>query len=185
MSGIAAFELGNVAATLLILRATELLSEGRGADSATRIALLLYLAYNIAATLSSVPAGRLSDERGPVLVLSVGVAAFLIAYVLFAVMGPVLVTLALAFVLAGTGIGCVETAEHSAVAVFAPVDLRGSSFGLLAGIQSFGNLAASGIAGLLWTLFSPTIAFAYLSGWMAVGLGALVRAGGVKRREVL
>ena len=185
MSGIAAFELGNVAATLLILRATELLSEGRGADSATRIALLLYLAYNIAATLSSVPAGRLSDERGPVLVLSVGVAAFLIAYVLFAVMGPDLVTLALAFVLAGTGIGCVETAEHSAVAVFAPVDLRGSSFGLLAGIQSFGNLAASGIAGLLWTLFSPTIAFAYLSGWMAVGLGALVRAGGVKRREVL
>jgi hypothetical protein len=37
----------------------------------------------------------------------------------------------------------------------APVELRGSAFGLLAAVQSFGNLAASAIAGLLWTLASP------------------------------
>jgi hypothetical protein len=51
-------------------------------------------------------------------------------------------------------IGCVETAEHAAVAALAPVELRGSAFGLLAAVQSFGNLAASAIAGLLWTLAS-------------------------------
>lgn len=178
MLGVAAFEVGNVAATLLILRATELLSEERSADSATRVALLLYLAYNISATLSSIPAGRMSDERGPVFVLSGGVAAFLVAYATFAVIGAGLALLALVFVLAGIGIGCVETAEHSAIAGFAPADLRGSAFGLLAGIQSFGNLAASGVAGLLWTLLSPGVAFAYLAAWMAVGLVALIRAGG-------
>jgi hypothetical protein len=55
-------------------------------------------------------------------------------------------------------IGCVETAEHAAVAALAPVELRGSAFGLLAAVQSFGNLAASAIAGLLWTLASPRVA---------------------------
>ena len=44
MVGIGAFELGNVAATLLILRATELLEPGRGQDSAAQLALLLYVA---------------------------------------------------------------------------------------------------------------------------------------------
>jgi hypothetical protein len=120
----------------------------------------------------------MSDERGPVFVLSGGVAAFLVAYATFAVIGAGLALLALVFVLAGIGIGCVETAEHSAIAGFAPADLRGSAFGLLAGIQSFGNLAASGVAGLLWTLLSPAVAFAYLASWMAVGLVALIRAGG-------
>jgi hypothetical protein len=48
--------------------------------------------------------------------------------------------LAWAFVLAGIGIGLVETAEHAAVARAASPDVRGSAFGLLAGTQSFGNL---------------------------------------------
>jgi MFS family permease len=176
MFGIGAFELGNVAATLLILRTTELLEDGRDGDSATQIALVLYLAYNVAATLSSVPAGRLSDRRGPVLVLSGGVAAFLVAYVIFAVVGADVAILAFAFILAGVGIGCVETAEHSAVAVLAPAEIRGSAFGVLAAIQSFGNFAASGLAGLLWTLVSPTVAFLYIAAWMALALFALVQA---------
>jgi hypothetical protein len=37
----------------------------------------------------------------------------------------------------------VETGEHVAVAALAPVELRGSAFGLVAAAQSFGNLAAS------------------------------------------
>ena len=65
MVAVAAFELGNVAATLLILRATELLSPTRGGDSATQLALGLYLAYNVAATVTSVPAGQISDRVGP------------------------------------------------------------------------------------------------------------------------
>ena len=51
----------------------------------------------------------------------------------------------------GVGIGFVETAEHAAVAGAAPSGLRGSAVGLLAGVQSFGNLAASGIAGVLFS----------------------------------
>jgi hypothetical protein len=56
----------------------------------------------------------------------------------------------------------------------APVELRGSAFGLLAAVQSFGNLAASAIAGLLWTAASPAVAFGYLAGWMAIVLVGLL-----------
>ena len=38
-----AFEFGNAAATLMILRATELLTPSRGENAAARIALLLYV----------------------------------------------------------------------------------------------------------------------------------------------
>jgi hypothetical protein len=47
-AGVGAFEVGNVAATLLILRATELLTPGRGQDRAAMLALLLYTVYNLA-----------------------------------------------------------------------------------------------------------------------------------------
>ncbi|MGP3980574.1 MFS transporter [Streptomyces sp. KR80] len=177
MAAVAAFEVGNVAATLLILRATDLLAPSRGMQAATTIALGLYTAYNIAATIASVPAGRLADRlgaRGPVLVLAGGVAAFAAAYGMFAVTGAVVAVLAVPFVLAGVGIGAVETAQHSAVAALAPADLRGSAFGLLATVQSLGNLTASTVAGVLWSTVSPTAAFGYLAAWMALALAGLL-----------
>lgn len=179
MAGFIAFEVGNVAATLLILRATDVLTPGRGVDTATQLAIGLYVIYNVAATAASFPAGGLSDKlgrRGPLLVTAAGVAAFLLAYLLFAVSGPVLLLLGVAFALAGIGIGCVETAEHAAVAAFAPESIRGSAFGLLATVQAIGNVAASVVAGLLYTLASPTVAFAYLAAWMLVVLGVLAWA---------
>jgi MFS family permease len=172
----AAFELGNAAATLLILRATDLLSPDRGHDAAVKIALVLYALYNAAATLASLPAGHATDRRGANAVLGAGVAAFLTAYLGLAFAGSGLAPLTLLFAAAGIGIGLVETAQSAAVATLAPPELLGSAFGALAAIQSFGNLAASAVAGGLWTLASPRAAFLYLTGWMAVSAAALVAA---------
>jgi MFS family permease len=171
--GVGTFEFGNAAATLLILRATELLEPGHGQDRAVQLALLLYAGYNLAATLISIPGGHLADRRGTVRTLALGVAAFLIAYLGFGFVGSTVAGLALLFVAAGIGIGLVETAEHAAVAALAPNEIRGSAFGLLAATQSFGNLAASAIAGALWTLASPRVAFIYLACWMLASLIAL------------
>jgi MFS family permease len=172
LGAVGAFELGNIAATLLILRATDLLRPEHGADGATQLALALYTAYNLAATLSSVPAGRYGDRRRPVNVLVGGTIAFAIAYLVLALAGASMVVLAGGFVLAGIGIGCVETAEHASVAGLAPENLRGSAFGLLATAQSIGNFVASSVAGLLWTLVSPTAAFVYAATWMVIALAA-------------
>jgi MFS family permease len=167
---VSAFELGNVAATLLILRASDLLTPGHGSDPATKIALGLYAGYNLTATLASIPAGHLGDRRGMGRVLAGGFALFGAAYVLLAATGASIALIAVAFGLAGVAIGCVETAEHAAVARLAPEELRGSAFGLLAAVQSFGNLVASAVAGALWTLVSPAAAFAYAASWMLVAL---------------
>jgi MFS family permease len=156
--------------------ASELLAPGRGQDRATQLALGLYVAHNLAATVASIPAGRLGDRRSPVLVLALGVGLFGLAYAGFAAGGTSVLALAPWFLAAGVAIGCVETAEHAAVAALAPVELRGSAFGLLAGVQSFGNLAASATAGLLWTAVSPQVAFGYLVVWMGVALAGLLTA---------
>jgi len=176
MVGVSAFEFGNVAATLLILRASELLTPGRDQDRATQLALGLYVAYNLAATVASIPAGRLGDRRGAALVLALGMGLFGLAYAGFAAGGPSVLALAPWFVAAGVAIGCVETAEHAAVAALAPVELRGSAFGLLAAMQSLGNLAASAVAGLLWTAISARVAFAYLVAWMLLAFVGLLPA---------
>jgi MFS family permease len=178
MVGVSAFEFGNVAATLLILRATELLAPGHGQDRATQLALGLYVAYNLAAALASIPAGRLGDRRGAVLVLALGVGLFGLAYAGFAAGATSVLALAPWFIVGGIAIGCVETAEHAAVAALAPVELRGSAFGLLAAVQSFGNLAASAVAGLLWTAASPRAAFGYLVAWMGLALVGLLATAG-------
>jgi fucose permease len=98
-----------------------LLQPGHGTKTATTIALGLYVAYNVAAT-ASIPDGRVANRigpRGPILVLAAGVAAFAAAYALFAAAGASIVVLAVPFVLAGAGIGAVETAENLAVASLA------------------------------------------------------------------
>ncbi|GAA5156373.1 MFS transporter [Pseudonocardia eucalypti] len=175
-----AFEVGNLAATLLILRATDLLTPARGGQAATALALGLYTAYNIAATLTSYPAGRLSDRlgsTGPRRVVAGGAAAFLAAYLLFALTPAAVVPLAVAFVLAGIGIGAAETGQTAAVAALAPDYLRGSAFGILATIQAGGNVLASTIAGLLYTLASPTTAFVYVAAWMLIALTGLTLTG--------
>lgn len=170
--GVSLFEASNVAATLLILRATQQLVPSLGLQAATQVAILLYTGYNVAATVASLPAGRLADSFGPLRILLAGVLCFVLAYLGFAVSMPSIALLAASFIVAGLAIGCIETSEHAAVAILAPTDLRGSAFGLLAAIQSFGNLIASGIAGLLWSLVSPTVAFVYLAVW--AGLSRLV-----------
>ncbi|HZN75374.1 MAG TPA: MFS transporter [Micromonosporaceae bacterium] len=179
LAAVAAFEVGNVAATLLILRATELLTPLHGTTAATTIAILLYTGYNIAAAITSIPAGRVSDRlgsTGPIIVLAAGVACFAAAYTGFALTGASIAILAIPFVLAGIGIGAVETAEHATVATLAPAEIRGSAFGMLAAAQSLGNLAASAVAGLLWTAISPAAAFGYLTTWMLLALAGLTVA---------
>lgn len=174
---IAAFELGNMAATLLILRTTESLAAGPLAGVATTLAIGLYTLYNLAGTAASFPAGRLGDRIGMSRVLAAGIALFGLAYLLFAIDGGGPVVLGAGFVLAGIGIGCAETAESAVVAQHAPEELRGSAFGLLAATQSGGDLLASAVVGVLWTLIGPSAAFLYAAAWMAISFIGLIAAG--------
>ena len=167
----ALFELGNVAATLLILRATGLLhTAGRDQAAAVSLAILLYAGHNAAAAAAALGGGHLADRAGARLVFAAGAAAYLAGYVIFAI-GPHAPWLLLAgFLLAGTGIGCAETSESTLVARQLPERLRGNGFGVLGLVQATGDLTSSAIAGLLWAAVSPEAGFAYAAFWMAAAL---------------
>lgn len=174
---VAAFELGNVATSLLILRATTLLHHGgRSATAATSLAVLIYAGHNLCGALVALGGGHWLDRAGPRVVFASGAAVYVGAYALFALPFHAWPPLVGAFLLAGAGIGLAETAESALVARLLPDRLRGSGFGLLGGVQSFGDFASSAVVGLLWTAVSPTAGFVYAAGWMLMslfGAGAL------------
>ncbi|HEY4347140.1 MAG TPA: MFS transporter [Gaiellaceae bacterium] len=169
VAGIAAFELANVAATALILRATGVLDADHSHAASVKIALGLYAGYNLAATVIAVPGGHLVDRRGPVIVLVLGATAFVASFAGFAFAGGGdILVLALLFAAGGVGIGLAETAQSAAVAAYSPPELRGSAFGLVAAMQALANFASSAAWGVIYTAISPRAAFLYLAGWSAV-----------------
>jgi len=170
---IAAFELGNVATSLLILRATTLLHHGgRSVAAATSLAVLIYAGHNLFGSFVAYGGGHWLDRAGPRVVFASGVLLYVAAYALFALPFHSWLLLVAAFLLAGSGIGLAETAESALVARLLPDRLRGSGFGLLGGVQSLGDFASSAVVGLLWTTVSPTAGFAYAAAWMAASLFA-------------
>jgi hypothetical protein len=107
--------------------------------------------------------------------MGTGVLFYLLAYLGLANGEPSLVPHALSLFAAGIAIGCIEAAQHAAVASQVPANLRGSAFGMLAGVQGFGNVAASAVAGILWTLNSGSVAFDYLASWMLLAMSGILR----------
>lgn len=168
------FEAGNVATTLLILRATGLLSPGRSATEAASVAILIYAGHNVLAALASLAAGRVIDRGNARRVFAAGAAAHTLAYAGFATGPHGWVPLLVVFCLAGTGIGLAETAQSAMIAAALPDDLRGSGFGLLGLIQAGGDLTSTLVVSLLWTAWSATLGFGYAAVWMLASLVAIV-----------
>lgn len=175
ISPAALFEFGNLATTLLILRATDLLhADGRSLTAATSVAILLYVGHNAAATVAALVGGHLIDRASPRVVFAAGAAVYVAGYAIFAVDQHAWPVLLGAFVLAGVGIGLAETAESTTVALLLPDRLRSNGYAVLGLVQAAGDLAATVVAGLLWAAVSPTVAFLYVAGWMAASLVASI-----------
>lgn len=161
------FEFGNVATTLLILRATQLLtSGGRSVAAAASLAILIYAAHNAFGAVVALIGGRWIDAAGPRVVFGAGAAVYVLAYAGFAIGPHAWWWLLVAFTLAGSGIGFAETAESTLVARLLPEGLRGSGFGVLGGVQAVGDLVSTVVVGVLYTVVSPTVGFAYAACWM-------------------
>jgi hypothetical protein len=113
---------------------------------------------------------------GRKVVFTTGAAVYVIAYCAFAVGSDNALAVALAFAAAGAGIGFAGPTESAVVAQLLPDRLRGSGFGVLGAVQATGDLVATVVAGLLYTLTSPAVAFGYAAAWMvaaAIASGAL------------
>jgi MFS family permease len=171
LTPVALFCLGNVATTLLILRATGLLTgPDRSLTAATSLAVLLYAGHNVVAAAASIGGGYLLDRVGPRPIFAGAAACYVVGYLGFALAGGTIAAVTISFALAGAGIGLAETAQSAMVARLLPDELRGSGFGLLGAVQAGGALLASAIAGILYAAVSPVAAFCYVAGWMVLSL---------------
>lgn len=168
---VALFEFGNLATTLLILRATQLLSSPhRTVTAAASLAILIYATHNVVATVASLAAGRWYDRTGPRAVFTAGAVLYVVSYTVFAAGSHDVLVVGVGFALAGAGIGLAEPTQSATISQLLPDRLRGSGFGLLGAVQAAGDVVATVVAGLLYTLVSPAVAFGYAAAWMAVAV---------------
>ena len=155
------FGLGNFADSMLILRATELLSPVNGAVIAGSLAILLYTIHNVFYAVLSFPIGVLGDKFGKRKILVFGYLLTGLSAVGFIFSISNLFYLGLLFVVAGIAIAITDAMERTVAADLLPENLRGTGYGTLATVNGIGDFASSSVVGLLWTAISPTAGFGY------------------------
>lgn len=145
------FTLGNSSDAFLMLRAQTV------GLSTTEIFLLL-AAFNLVITLSSLPAGILSDRLGRRKLIISGWLIYAFIYFGFAMATAAWHVMVL-YILYGLYYGAFQGAASALVADLVPAERRGTAYGLLSGAIGVTVFPASLIAGLLWQWFSPAAPF--------------------------
>jgi len=169
LAGVFAHGVGDFAPTLLILRATQILTPRFGMARATAMAIALYTLHNVVNSAASYPAGALGDKLGKRGLLALGYLVAGVAYGGFIFERPTLTALAVLFALAGVHGGFQSSLEKSVAAEILPRAHRGSGFGVLAAANGLGDVASSLVVGALWSMVSPAAGFAYAAGFTALG----------------
>lgn len=167
------FGLGDFAKTLLILRATILLTPRYGTLRASAFAVALYTLHNFCYALACFPAGALGDRGGKRGLLAGSYLLSAVTFAGFAFTGPNLPVLAVLFAMAGISVAGHATLEKSLSAELLPADRRGTGFGALATVNGVGDFVSSVTVGVLWSAVSPGAGFAYAAGCTALGAALL------------
>jgi MFS family permease len=127
---------------------------------------------NIVYALAAYPAGAASDRFSRRGVLVIGVAALIVADIVFTFADSVpLVFVGVGFW--GLHMGLTQGLLAALIADTAPVDLRGTAFGVFNLAGGLALLAASIIAGVLWDSFGPKATFLAGAGLAALALGSV------------
>jgi MFS family permease len=173
--GVFVFGLADFAPTLLILRATDLLSPAHGIAHAAQLAALLYAVRNAFYAGASFPIGALGDRIGRRGLLAGG---YVLAALTFAGFIPSISTLPhllLLFAAAGVFIAIEDALEGAIAAELLPAETRGLGYGVLGSVNGVGDLASSVIVGVLWAHVSVTAGLAYAAVLSVLGAVLILR----------
>jgi MFS family permease len=154
------FSLGNSSNAFLILKA-----EHVGMSPAWISGI--YLSFNAAYALVSIPGGILADRFGKRRTIVAGFGLFSGIYAGFA-LATTFWQIAGLFILYGIYMGMTEGVQRAYLATLVPEERRGTGFGLYHMIVGIAILPASLIAGLLWDSIGPAAPF-----WFSAGSAAL------------
>lgn len=159
--GVLAHGVGDFAPTLLILRASQILTPQFGVARAAAISVGLYTFHNLINAAWAYPAGDLGDRKGRRGFLAIGYLVAVVMNVGFIFAPPTILALGALFALSGIHIGFKQALEKSLAAQLMPAEVRGSGFGVLATANGVGDLVSSVVVGALWSAVSPAAGFAY------------------------
>lgn len=173
--GPAFWSVAAVAAVFSLARFSEAFLVLKASDSGLAVALvpMVLIVMNVVYALSAYPAGALSDRRGRVPVLAIGLL-LLIAGDLALALAPGLAGAFAGIVLWGAHMGFTQGAFSALVADTVPARLRGTGFGVLNLATGLAVLAASLIAGALWDWIGADATFLAGAVLGAVSLVALL-----------
>jgi len=166
----AVFTLGNSSDFFVILRAQNL-------GSSVLYVVLMLVLLNVTYTVTSLPAGILSDKVGRRRVIALGWFIYALVYLGFAVASS-LWQVWLLFACYGIYYGIVEGVARAFVADLVVEEKRGTAYGLYHGVVGLTLLPASLIAGWLWQVVSPAAPFFFGAGLAFIamlGMMALIR----------
>lgn len=150
---VAIFSIGNFADAFLILRAKNL-------GFSNELITAVYLLYNVIYAASSIPLGIIADKIGLKKIVAVGLLLYSIIFAGFALSTSALHIWVL-FSAYGVYKGLTEGNLRAYVASIAPAEKKATAFGVYHAVNGAMLLPASVIAGLLWDISGPGLAFAY------------------------
>ena len=158
--GVEYWWLVGIATVLTAARFSEafLLLAAQHAGMALALIPAVLVLMNIAYAASAYPFGRLADRRSRPNLLMMGISFLIAADIVLATAGSVWQVMAGAAVW-GLHMGATQGLLSAIVADAVPADLRGTAFGLYSLITGAAMLAASIIAGSLWTAVGPAATF--------------------------
>lgn len=172
------FCLGNSSNAFLLLKA-----QSRGFS--TSEVMLLYLIFNVSASILAIPAGRLSDRFGRSRILIPGYLIYGLVYLGFALLTSK-ASLLILFVAYGAYTAFISGAERALIAEASPADYKGTVLGIYGMLQGFGLLLSSMIAGGMWNVWGPDAPFWFggvLGIVSALLIAVILRSG--KRRKAM
>jgi len=172
------FTLGNSSDAFIALRSQAL-------GLTVRDLLLVVVLFNLVDAVIALPAGALSDVIGRSRLLLVAWGVYAATYAGFALAGSS-VAVPVLWVLYGVYYGILEAVGRAFIADLAPVEARGTAFGIYNMAIGLALLPASIVAGLLWDNVSQPATFWFGAACAAaatVVLGVFVRQprGGARR----
>jgi MFS family permease len=184
LAGVFAHGIGDFAPTLLILRASQILTPRYGLGRAAAISVGLYTFHNLVDAAASYPTGALGDRIGKRGLLVTGYLIGGVTYAGFIFTRPTLLVLVVLFGLAGMHDAFQQSLEKSLAAELLPRTVRGSGFGVLAAANGVGDLVSSVVVGALWSAVSPAAGFLFAGIFAATGAAiiSLGLPGGPKPR---
>jgi len=163
----AVFTLARFSEAFLVLRAAQ-------SDIPLALVPLVMVAMNLVYAASAYPCGKLSDRMSHKKLLAWGLVVLIAADLVLATNDHWTTVLA-GVALWGIHMGITQGLLATMVADTAPVDLRGTAFGLFNLVSGIALLIASVVAGLLWDQLGASYTFYAGAGFCVIALIALIR----------